>query len=78
MDSGVKDAIVVHLENNQEIKFTCCGHGLYYFDIANSSRMETPKDKVTENKTIDKYKRSVTSYSFLSTVAANKEYFIKR
>ena len=32
MDSGVEDAIIVHLERNQDIKFTLCGHGLYCFE----------------------------------------------
>ena len=43
MDSGVKDEIIVHLENNQEIKFTSCGHGIYYFDIVNYSPMDMPR-----------------------------------
>ena len=72
MDSGVKDAIVVQLENNQEIKFTCCSHGLYYFDIANAIPVDIHQDKITENKTIDRSKISFTSYSFVSTIYANK------
>ena len=72
MDSGVKDVIVVHLENNQEIKFTHFVHGLYYFDTANAIPVETPKDKITDNEKIDKPKRSVTGYSFFSTVSSNE------
>ena len=74
MDSGNKYAIVVHLENNQEIKVTCYIHGLFYFDTTNASTMETPKDNITDNKAIEKSKISVTGYSFVSTVATNKEY----
>ena len=36
--------------------------------------METPKDNITDNKAIEKSKISVTGYSFVSTVATNKEY----
>ena len=74
MDSGVEGAIAVRLENNQEIKFTHCRHGLYYFDTTNASPVEMPQDKITNNKTINKYRRSVPGYSFVSTVAANKKY----
>ena len=72
MDSGFEDAIVIHLENNQEIKFTCCVHGIYYFDTTNSSPVETPQENIPQMETIDEFKSSVTSYSFVSTVAANK------
>ena len=37
--------------------------------------MDTPQYKITNNETIDKSKISVTGYSFVSTVATNKEYF---
>ena len=70
--------IVVHLENNQEIKFTRCVHGLYYFVNANTRLMDMPKHKITNNETIDKYKISDTRYSFVSTVASNKEYFTQQ
>ena len=40
--------------------------------------METPKYDITDNEKIDKTKRSVTGYSFVSTVSANKEYFTQR
>ena len=60
MYSRVKDRIAVHLENNQEIRFTCCGHGVYYFGTANTSAVETPQDNVIDNKTIDKSKISVS------------------
>ena len=75
IDIGVEDAIVVQLEKNQGIKFTCCGHGLHDFNAAKSSPTETHKDNITENETIDKFKSSFTGYSFFYTVAANKEYF---
>ena len=60
MHIGVEDAIIVHLENNQEIKFTCFGHGLYYFDTTKFSPMETPHNKITDNDKIDKSKSSAT------------------
>ena len=75
VDSRVEDAIVAHLENNQEIKFTCCVHGFYYFGTATVSPADTPHGKITDNETIDKSENSVTSYSFFSTVVSNKEYF---
>ena len=50
IDSGVKDTFIVHLENNQETKLTSCGHGIYYFDTANASPVETPQDKITDNE----------------------------
>ena len=50
MDSGVEDSMVVHLENNQDIELTCCGHGIYWFDTANVNPVETPQDKITINK----------------------------
>ena len=56
MDSGVEDAIVVHLENNQGIKFTCCGHELYYFDTTNAIPVDMTTDNITKNETINKYK----------------------
>ena len=77
-DSGVEDTIVVHLGKNQEIKFTRCGHLLYYFDTTNASPVETPQDNITDSETIDKSKSSATSYSVVSTVATNKEYFTRR
>ena len=58
----VEDAIVVHLENNQRIKFTHCGHGLYWFDTANDNPVETPKYKITKNRNIYKSKSSITGY----------------
>ena len=72
MDIRVKYEIVIHLEKNQEIKFTHFGHGVYYFDVAKSIPMETPKYKITDNETIDKFKRSVTGYSFVSIISSNK------
>ena len=78
IDIGFKDAIAVHLKKNQEIKLTCCGHRLYYFDTANDSPVEIPKYKITDNETIDKSKISVTGYSFVSNVASNKECFTQR
>ena len=72
MDSGVKSVIAVHLEKNQEIRFTRCVHGLYYFYTAIFSPMKTPEDNITNNETIDEYKSSVNGYSFVSTVATHK------
>ena len=56
MESRVKYMIIVNLENNQEIKFTRCGHVIYYFDTTNAIPVETPKDKITNNETIDNLK----------------------
>ena len=78
MNSRVKDAIVVHLERNQESRFTQCGHGLYYFDTAIVRPVKTPHNKITNNDTIDKSKIAVTGYPFVSTVSTNKEYFTRR
>ena len=75
INGGVKQAIVVYLENDQKIKFTRWGHWLYYFDTTNASPAEMPQYKITENKTIDKSKSSVAGYSFFCTVASSKEYF---
>ena len=50
VDSGFEDVIVVHLENNQEIKFTRFSHGLYCFDTPNASPVEIPKYNITENE----------------------------
>ena len=78
MDSLVEDAILIHLQNDQEIKFTCCGHGLYYFDTANTIHVEMSKYNIIDNETIDKYKISATGYSFFSTVSINKKIFAQR
>ena len=75
MDSWVKDAIIVHLENNQEIKFTRCGNGLYYFDTSSARPLDIPQYKNTIDKTIYKSKNSIIAYLFVSNVATNKEYF---
>ena len=78
MDSRVQDAITVKQENNQEIKFTHCNHVLYKFDTAKNIPVYTSKDKTTTNESIDISKSSVTGYSFVSTVSANKEHFTQQ
>ena len=75
MDRRVEDAILVHWENNQKIKFTHCGHGIYYFDNTNVRHMNTPHNRITEDEIINKSKISVTGYSFVFTVATNKYVF---
>ena len=76
MDSLVEDAILVHLQNDQEIKFTCCGHGLYYFDTANTIHVEMSKYNIIDNETIDKYKISATGYSFSPLFPSTKRYLL--
>ena len=43
IDSKVEDAIVMHLVINQNIKFTQCGNGLYYFDTTDIGQVKTPQ-----------------------------------
>ena len=40
MDSDVEDAIFVHIGDNETLKFTRCGNGLYYYDT-NSKTKQT-------------------------------------
>ena len=56
MDSIVEDAIVIHFGSNQNIKFTRCGNGQYYFDTVNILHMETPQYDITDDEQTDKYK----------------------
>jgi hypothetical protein len=60
MDSGVENAINVHVSNQDTLKFKQCGNGLYYYDTLARAKSKEPVD----------------NYSFLSTVAANKAHFI--
>ena len=54
--------MLVHVSEDNIIRFTKCGNGLYYFDTS----------------TIRNTNNNVTEYSFLSTVKDNKAYFHKR
>eukprot|EP00957_Ditylum_brightwellii_P094964 7231840-Ditylum_brightwellii.AAC.1 len=61
-------AILVHLDDDKDIKFKECDDGLYYFDMA------APPDHsvgVTSNE-------RVIAYLFLQTVAENLEYYSKK
>ena len=65
-DSAVSSSFFVHLTDDQHvIEFKQCFHGLYYFDMSDHVN--------TTNSVVTPY-----SYSFLSTVAKNKEYFTRR
>ena len=62
MDTTKERAMLVHVSEDNIIRFTKCGNGLYYFDTS----------------TIRNTNNNVTEYSFLSTVKDNKAYFHKR
>ncbi len=59
MDSQLERAMFVHLGDVTKMKFRDCGDGLYYFD--------TSRDNLIKD--------SSEAYSFLNTVAANKQHF---
>jgi hypothetical protein len=64
MDTSKERAIYVHLDGKdaEEIKFSECNDGLYYYDVSASNNIKT----------------TVNNYSFLSTVANNKRIFTAR
>ena len=62
MDTDASPSIRVHLDYDHVVIFEQCGSGLYFYDTANT----------------DNTKHLVSKYSFLSTVASNKQYFTRR
>jgi len=68
MDTDVEDVLLVHVCSDSTLRFVRCGHGLNYFDAANPIPHIVPSKVNTD----------VTAYSFLSTVASNKEYFTRQ
>ena len=64
MDSAVENCINVHRSNGTIMKFTELRSGLYFHDTSSPSTPETSTP--------------VTDYSFLHTVASNKQQFTRR
>ena len=66
MESEVEKAMLVHVSKDKAYKFRECGQGLYFLDVHHP---DTVNLKIT--------KSNVNEYSFLNTVATNKEYFTR-
>ena len=65
MDTKSDPSMLVHHEDGKAYRFKSCGKGLFHMSLNNPDIVE-----VTNNQ-------KVTPYSFLSTVASNKEYFTR-
>jgi hypothetical protein len=63
MDTEADPSMLVHHEDGKAYRFKSCGKGLFHMSLTTPDIVE-----VTDN-------HNVTPYCFLSTVAANKEYF---
>ena len=67
IDTAVEDSINVYIEEKEEVfKFMPCGASLYFLDVENMSNHRY-KHNLTDNT------EAVTNYSFVQSVASNKE-----
>ena len=68
MDTKASPSITVHISGDNKLAFMKCGSRLYFYDIGTSH--DDNKNSSINNK--------VTNYSFLTTVANNKEFFTRQ
>jgi hypothetical protein len=81
MDTNDDKSMTVWIDDNKGYKFKECRHGLYSLNIT-APEMKIKNSIITENPpglkselVNDHSSQQISNYSFLSTVAANKEYF---